>query len=108
MNEYKIPRDTLPKEGWIRGSLPRRKRTEEEKEKNSKQRLGCKLYNDGIVNHQVLLGEIPDPSWVLGKIKMTNPHANNGAKFYNDGITQYHVKPGETPEPHWIKGYIKR
>jgi len=111
IKEFKITINQLPEPHWVKGALPKRKRTDEENAANSKLRLGSKLYNDGIKNHQVILGEIPDPLWVEGKIKKVKdyvPSKNFGRSVYNDGIKNYYVFIGEIPELHWIKGELPR
>ena len=110
IKNHRVENGKEPDLSWEIGALPKRKRTQEEKNKNKLIMLGSKVYNDGIRNYQVLLGETPDPSWNLGKIRIKEytQNKNTGNVIYNDGIKNYYVKPGEIPEPHWIRGMKPR
>lgn len=69
INEFKLTVSQFPEPHWVKGGLPRRKRTAAESDAASKRQAGSKLYNDGVKNYLVQAGQVPDQNWILGKIK---------------------------------------
>lgn len=74
---------------------------------------GCEWYNDGKTEFyiNVLVGELPNPNWVKGRLKDRFKNINKDTIWINNGIEQKHIpfkKAKRYLDTGWVEGMLDR